>query len=708
MSPVRKLFLAFAAFFIGATTLLSQAQARVEAGMLTCEVGGGFALILSSPRDLHCVFHKANGQTEAYGGRLREVGLDVGVSGRGVIAWEVVAGTTDLPPGELSGRYGGVEAGAAVGLGGSARAMVGGSNRTISLQPLSVEGRSGINIAVGVASMELLPLFKASPATAYVQVPSVGIKHEAVPHARKVPHYGCGSYTHLQRGQTLSGLAHACGVTLEALLDENPQIDNVRDISAGALVNIPSHVGHHAASPCGDRTILQDGEALDHLAWRCGVTMHALLLANPAVRDMAMVRPGLVMTIPARSAAPAGPPVRYAAQEEHAGAHAAIMRRPLSTGAFQQRFDTSRQMNLLREQEQACIGELADTLGVPVNAVRMTARDLGHNNHSLIYLDADGQRISCEVDDALQISGLTRLDSLLRASISPGSGGRQQPLGGTGGSDVSGAAINACRSAVSRETGDGNLSVLNTEFSEANSLVMIGVGQNRAPWRCLVSNDGQVQEVMFTGDDSAGVPDTSGGMGGSDVSGAAINACMAAVTDQTGEGNISVSSTEFSEANSLVMIGVGADRAPWRCLVSNDGQVQEVMFTGDDSAGGTEVAAADSDAYPNYERPVGGVLPDGSSFDASGQMPCVRDRDAADAMCDFGVVREGSGNGWMQVFWPDGGARTIRFENGSPSGFDRAEADGDAEMSVTQNGDSFVVFVGEARFEFPEAVITGG
>ena len=627
MARTRNLLIALGFAVAAAVLPASPAQARVEAGLLTCEVGGGFALVVSAPRELHCVFHKANGQTEAYGGRLREVGLDVGVSGRGVIAWEVIAGTTDLPPGELSGRYGGVEAGAAVGLGGSARAMIGGSNQTISLQPLSVEGRSGINIAVGVASIELVPLFKASPATAYVQVPAVGIRHEAVPHARKVPHYSCGSYTHLQRGQTLSGLAHACGVTLGALLDANPQIDNVREISAGALVNIPSHVGHHAASPCGDRTILQDGEALDHLAWRCGVTLHALLLANPDIRDMAMVRPGLVMTIPARTAGPSGPPVRYAATEEHAGAHAAIMRQPLSSGAFQQRFDTSRQVTLQREQEQACIGELADTLGVPVNAVRMTARDLGHNNHALIYLDADGQRISCEVDDALQIRGLTRLDNLLRASATPGSASRPEP---------------------------------------------------------------------------------SGGMGGSDVSGAAIKACLAAVTDQTGEGNVSVLSTEFSQANSLVMVGVGASRAPWRCLVSNDGAVQEVYFTGDDSGGGTEMAAAESDAMPNYERPVGGVRPEGSSFTATGLMDCVRDRDAADATCEFGVVREGNGNGWIMVFWPDGGSRVIYYENFTPSNFDRAEADGDAEMSVTQDNGLFVVFVGEARFEFPEAVMTGG
>jgi hypothetical protein len=158
-------------------------------------------------------------------------------------------------------------------------------------------------------------------------------------------------------------------------------------------------------------------------------------------------------------------------------------------------------------------------------------------------------------------------------------------------SDVSGAAQQACLSAVSRQTNERNVNVMSSEFSEANSLVMVGVGANRAPWRCLVSNDGIVQEVMFTGDDSAGVPSPQAAApsraapSSSDVSGVAQQACLAAVSRETKERNVSVMSSEFSEANSLVMVGVGANRAPWRCLVSNDGAVQEVMFTGDDSAG---------------------------------------------------------------------------------------------------------------------------
>jgi hypothetical protein len=377
-----------------------EAAARVEAGMLTCEVGEGAALILSSPRDLHCIFHKANDQSEAYRGKLREIGLDIGVSGRGVIAWAVLAETTDLPPGELAGSYGGIEAGAAAVVGGRGQALLGGARKTISLQPLSVEGEAGLNLAVGIVSIELHPLLGGAPTQSGARIPAIGHTYSVAPHARQTVHYGCGSYTHLQRGQTLYGLAHACGVTLDGLLDANPQITNVRQVPDGALIHVPSHVGHHADSPCGDRAVLQEGEALDHLAWRCGVTLHAVLRANPRVRDLGALEAGLVLAVPERRAAEPEPPIVWAKTE-------------------------------------------AD-----VPPLRRVARDT------------------------------------------------TQPT-----DRASRRATRACLDRMRRETGERDLAVLSSEFSQANSAVMIGVGPSRAPWRCLVSNDGVVAEVSFFGRD---------------------------------------------------------------------------------------------------------------------------------------------------------------------------------------------------------------
>ncbi len=61
-------------------------------------------------------------------------------------------------------------------------------------------------------------------------------------------------------------------------------------------------------------------------------------------------------------------------------------------------------------------------------------------------------------------------------------------------------------------------------------------------------------------------------------------ACLAAVSKQTSNGDVAVISSEFSEANTQVMIGVGPQRAPWKCLVSNDGVVAEVTSTVDEGA----------------------------------------------------------------------------------------------------------------------------
>ena len=62
----------------------------------------------------------------------------------------------DVSPGALGGDYGGVTAGGAVGVGANAHALVGGGNN-VTLQPVSVEGLTGLNVAAGVASMTLSP-----------------------------------------------------------------------------------------------------------------------------------------------------------------------------------------------------------------------------------------------------------------------------------------------------------------------------------------------------------------------------------------------------------------------------------------------------------------------------------------------------------------------------------------------------------------------
>ncbi len=102
------------------------------------------------------------------------------------------------------------------------------------------------------------------------------------------------------------------------------------------------------------------------------------------------------------------------------------------------------------------------------------------------------------------------------------------------------------------------------------------------------------------------------------------------------------------------------------------------------------------------------VVP-GTSFHATGQVPCARSAGQPMAPCRFGVTRTpGRGNGYVTVFWPDGGNRVIYFEDATPVRYDESQADGGARMTVGRSGDTYQVRIGQQRFEIPEAVITGG
>jgi hypothetical protein len=62
----------------------------------------------------------------------------------------------------------------------------------------------------------------------------------------------------------------------------------------------------------------------------------------------------------------------------------------------------------------------------------------------------------------------------------------------------------------------------------------------------------------------------------------AYQACVAAIAGQTGnsQADIIVRQYLFSEAATRIEAGVPGANAPWRCVASNDGTVQEVMFAG--------------------------------------------------------------------------------------------------------------------------------
>ena len=131
------------------------AQSRVEVGVLECS-GTTSSFIVGSVTELRCVFRQAGGaRPDPYTATIRRLGVDIGINETTVISWTVFAPTRQIGPGELAGGYGGVSAGASVGVGVGANALVGGSNNTFALQPVSLQGQTGVSIAGGIAGLEL-------------------------------------------------------------------------------------------------------------------------------------------------------------------------------------------------------------------------------------------------------------------------------------------------------------------------------------------------------------------------------------------------------------------------------------------------------------------------------------------------------------------------------------------------------------------------
>jgi len=140
----------------GGLVLSTPAQAHdVRVGVMTCDMAGGFGYVLGSSRDLQCTFSPASGPAEHYAGTISKFGVDIGYVQNAVMVWTVVAPTVALTPGSLTGTYGGATASVTVGVGVGANVLVGGSSDTIPLQPVSIEGGTGLNVAGGFASMSL-------------------------------------------------------------------------------------------------------------------------------------------------------------------------------------------------------------------------------------------------------------------------------------------------------------------------------------------------------------------------------------------------------------------------------------------------------------------------------------------------------------------------------------------------------------------------
>ncbi len=158
----------------------------------------------------------------------------------------------------------------------------------------------------------------------------------------------------------------------------------------------------------------------------------------------------------------------------------------------------------------------------------------------------------------------------------------------------------------------------------------------------------------------------------------------------------------------------GGNRVEFRTAHSGDYLVRVFLFR--NAARRGEQASYTLDVHVEGAAPHATTAPrqaadakvPGTVFHATGQIPCARNRGQPMGSCRFGVTREGGGNGWITVFWPDGGQRVIRFEDNTPMRYDESQADGGARMTVGHEADLYHVRIGHQRFEIVEAVMTGG
>jgi hypothetical protein len=150
---IRKILIGCAGLAVAAYAF-TPADARVRAGMLTCTVAPGMGFVIGSQKSVNCNFRSVQGWQESYSGHITRLGLDVGFTEGGTIAWAVYA-PAEGGRGALAGGYGGATAEATIGGGLGANVLVGGFQRSIALQPLSVGAQRGLNAAAGIGGLEL-------------------------------------------------------------------------------------------------------------------------------------------------------------------------------------------------------------------------------------------------------------------------------------------------------------------------------------------------------------------------------------------------------------------------------------------------------------------------------------------------------------------------------------------------------------------------
>jgi Protein of unknown function (DUF992) len=157
MLKIRSTVAALVLIFVFGAPANAQSPPRwTQAGMLRCVVNPSIGFIIAGHQSMECRFTQNPPiPPQAYEGALNMIGLNIGISAGGVFGWAVLAPTVGIPAGALAGEYVGASGDIGLGLGAGANVLVGGSARTLALQPVSLEGSVAVDVALGVSALKL-------------------------------------------------------------------------------------------------------------------------------------------------------------------------------------------------------------------------------------------------------------------------------------------------------------------------------------------------------------------------------------------------------------------------------------------------------------------------------------------------------------------------------------------------------------------------
>jgi hypothetical protein len=133
-----------------------QVPSGTKVGTLNCQLAPSIGFIVGSHQPMRCRYIPDGPfPPEFYDGVINTIGLDIGFTAGGGMAWAVIAPTIGPPRGGLAGAYFGASGSVTAGVGVGANVLFGGSARSFALQPLSLQGQVGVDLTLGVSGLEL-------------------------------------------------------------------------------------------------------------------------------------------------------------------------------------------------------------------------------------------------------------------------------------------------------------------------------------------------------------------------------------------------------------------------------------------------------------------------------------------------------------------------------------------------------------------------